>query len=186
VNLFAIRHGETTWSLSRQHTGTADMPLKGAGSPSGYGRFLPERRSRSFSAARCDGRARLANWRVSATGPLSTRTWSSGITTSTRGLTPRQIRATAPRWQIFRDGCPGGEAPEQISERMDRVILRARAADGDVALFAHGHVLRVLVARWIGSSGAGQRFLIDIGYAVYPRLLPLHTRVRVWNGPLTG
>ena len=62
------------------------------------------------------------------------------------GLTPRQIHETAPGWLIFRDGCPGGEAPDQVAERVDRVIARARAADGDVALFAHGHVLRVLAA----------------------------------------
>ena len=91
----------------------------------------------------------------------------------------------APGWLIFRDGCPGGEAPEQVGARVDRVIARARAVDGDVALFAHGHVLRVLVARWIGlPAGAGQHFLLDTGTLCvlgYYRDIPA---VKVWNGPL--
>ena len=80
------------------------------------------------------------------------------------GLTPKQIHEVAPGWLLFRDGCPGGETPEQVGARVDRVIARARAVDGDIALFAHGHVLRVLVARWIGlPAGGGQHFLLDTG-----------------------
>jgi len=80
------------------------------------------------------------------------------------GLTPGQIHEHAPGWLIFRDGCPDGETPEQVSARADRVIARARAVAGDVALFAHGHVVRVLVARWLGlPAGAGQHFLLDTG-----------------------
>src|SRR3954454_743456 len=78
------------------------------------------------------------------------------------GLTPEQIRETVPGWLIFRDGCPGGEAPEQVSARVDRVIAQTRSVAGDVALFAHGHVLRVFAARWLGlPARAGQHFLID-------------------------
>jgi probable phosphoglycerate mutase len=101
------------------------------------------------------------------------------------GLTPTQIHERAPSWLIFRDGCPGGESPEQVAARADRVIARARAGEGDVALFAHGHVLRVLVARWLGmSAGAGQHFLLDTGtlnvldhYRGIPAL-------KTWNAPL--
>jgi broad specificity phosphatase PhoE len=103
------------------------------------------------------------------------------------GLTPNQIREKAPGWLIFRDGCPGGEMPEQVGGRVDRVIARARALEGDAALFAHGHVLRVLVARWIGlPGGAGQHFLLDTGTLCvlgYYREIPA---VKVWNGPLPG
>jgi probable phosphoglycerate mutase len=103
------------------------------------------------------------------------------------GLTPGQIHEVTPGWLIFRDGCPGGEAPEQVGARMDRVIARARAAEGDVALFAHGHVLRVLAARWIGlPAGAGQYFLLDTGTLCilgYYRQIPA---VKTWNGPLLG
>jgi beta-phosphoglucomutase family hydrolase len=100
------------------------------------------------------------------------------------GLTPKQIHENAPGWLIFRDGCPGGEAPEQVGARVDRVIARARAAEGDVALFAHGHVLRVLAARCIGlPAGGGQHFLLDMGTLCvlgYYRDVPA---VKVWNGP---
>ena len=101
------------------------------------------------------------------------------------GLTPEQIHKVAPGWLIFRDGCPGGETPEQVGARVDRVISRLRAAAGDVALFAHGHVLRVLAARWIGlPSSGGEHFLLDTGTLCvlgYYRDVPA---VRIWNGPL--
>jgi probable phosphoglycerate mutase len=101
------------------------------------------------------------------------------------GLTPKQIHETAPGWLIFRDGCPGGESPEEVGARVDRVIARARATEGDVALFAHGHVLRVLAARWIGlPTASGRHFLLDTGTLCvlgYYRDIPA---VRVWNGPL--
>jgi probable phosphoglycerate mutase len=103
------------------------------------------------------------------------------------GLTPRQIHEKVPGWLIFRDGCPGGEMPEQVGARVDRVIARARAVEGEVALFAHGHVLRVLAARWIGlPAGGGQHFLLDTGTLCvlgYYREIPA---VKVWNGPLPG
>jgi probable phosphoglycerate mutase len=101
------------------------------------------------------------------------------------GLTLEQIRKSTPGWLIFRDGCPGGEAPEQVAARVDRVIARLRAADGNIALFAHGHLLRVLVARWIGlPPSAGQHFLLDTGTLCvlgYYREVPA---VQIWNGPL--
>ena len=88
-------------------------------------------------------------------------------------------------WLIFRHGCPGGEMPEQVGARVDRVVARVRAVEGNVALFAHGHVLRVLVAPWIGlPPGAGQHFLLDTGtlsVLSYYYELPA---VRAWNGPL--
>jgi len=78
------------------------------------------------------------------------------------GLTSRQIRERVPGWVLFADGCPGGESPEQIGARVDRLIARAQAVDGNVALFAHGHVCRVLGARWIGLPvAAGRHFLLD-------------------------
>ena len=101
------------------------------------------------------------------------------------GLTPTQIQARRPNWLIFRDGCPGGETPRQVGARVDKVLARARLADGDVVLFAHGHVLRVLAARWIGlPSRAGQHFLLNTGtlsVLAYYHELPA---VRIWNGRL--
>ena len=91
-------------------------------------------------------------------------------------MTPGQIREAAPGWLIFRDGCPGGEAPEEVGARVDRVIARARAVDGDVALFARGHLLRVLAARWMGlPAGGGQHFPLDTGTLCVLELLPRNT-----------
>ena len=103
------------------------------------------------------------------------------------GLTPEQIQEIAPGWLIFRDGCPGGETPEQVGARVDRVIARTRAVEGDVALFAHGHLLRVLVARWVALPvGAGQHFLLDtstLNILDYYRGIPA---LKTWNAPLVG
>jgi probable phosphoglycerate mutase len=101
------------------------------------------------------------------------------------GLTPAQIHERVPDWLIFRDGCPGGETPTDVGARVDRVIACARASKGDVALFAHGHVLRVLAARWLGLTASdGQHFLLDTGtlnVLAYYRGIPA---VKIWNGPL--
>jgi probable phosphoglycerate mutase len=105
------------------------------------------------------------------------------------GLTPSQIRESSPHshWLIFRDGCPGGETPEQVGARADRVIARARVTEGNVALFAHGHVLRVLVARWIGlSAGGGQHFLLDTGTLSVLGDYHGSPAVQIWNGPVVG
>ena len=79
------------------------------------------------------------------------------------GLTSAQILAQRPNWQLFRDGCPGGESPAQISERADRVVQRVRAVSGDVLIFSSGHFTRVLTARWlgIGAGTAGKHFLLN-------------------------
>jgi broad specificity phosphatase PhoE len=101
------------------------------------------------------------------------------------GLTPKQIHKERPGWPIFHDGWPAGETPKQVGVRAGRVIASVRAAEGNVALFAHGHILRVLVARWIGlPAGAGAHFLLDTGSLCilgYYRDIPA---VKVWNGPL--
>jgi broad specificity phosphatase PhoE len=189
VNVFAIRHGETAWSLNGQHTGTTDIPL------TDNGRRLAEQMrpllaKEAFALVLCSPmqRARetcqLAGLGDSAVIDRDLVEWNYG---AYEGLTPKQIRERASGWLIFRDGCPGGEAPEQVGARADRVIARARMAAGDVALFAHGHILRVLGARWIGlPAGAGQHFLLDTGTLCvlgYYRDTPA---VRVWNGPLFG
>jgi probable phosphoglycerate mutase len=103
------------------------------------------------------------------------------------GLTPEQIHGVRPDWMIFRDGCPGGETAEQVGMRVDRVISRTRAANGNVALFAHGHVLRVLAARWIGlPAEGGQHFLLDTGTICVLSHYRSVPAVRVWNWPLAG
>jgi probable phosphoglycerate mutase len=102
------------------------------------------------------------------------------------GLTPAEIHGLAPGWLIFRDGCPGGETPEQIGARVDRVIARVRSVDGNVALFGHGHIFRVLAARWLGlHASAGCHFLLDtatVSVLSDYRGIPA---VNQWNAALT-
>ena len=192
MSVFAIRHGETAWSLSGQHTGTTDIPL------TANGRRLAERMRPVLAK---EAFARVVTARV-VTSPLRRARetcvlvglgetaavdpdlveWNYG---KYEGLTPRQIHEAAPGWLIFRDGCPDGEAPDEVGARVDRVIARARAVEGNVALFAHGHVLRVLAARWIGlPASAGQHFLLDTGtlnILGYYRGIPA---VKTWNAPV--
>jgi len=187
VNVFAIRHGETAWSLSGRHTGTTDIPLTVNGRRLAE-RMRPVLAKEEFALVLCSPmqRARetceLAGLGYKAVVDRDLTEWNYG---EYEGLTPKQIHEFAPGWLIFRDGCPGGEAPEQVGARVDRVIARSCAVDGDVALFAHGHVLRVLVARWIGlPAGGGQHFLLGTGTLCvlgYYREIPA---VRIWNGPL--
>jgi len=187
VNLFAIRHGETAWSLSGQHTGATDIPLTDNGRRLAA-RMRPMLAEKAFGLVLCSPmqRARetceLAGFGDNAVIESDLMEWNYG---EYEGLTPEQIHEVAPGWLVFRDGCPGGETPEQIGARVDRVISRSRAVDRDIALFAHGHVLRVLVARWIGlPAGCGQHFLLDTGTLCvlgYYREIPA---VRIWNGPL--
>ena len=100
------------------------------------------------------------------------------------GLTPKQIHEARPGWMIFRDGCPGGEMPEQIGRQVDRVIARVQTLEGDVAVFAHGHVLRVLAARWIGLAvEGGQHFLQDTGTLCILSFSDNVPAVKIWNGP---
>jgi len=187
VNVLAIRHGETTWSLSGQHTGTTDIPLTDNGRrlAQRMGRVLVEK---EFGLVLCSPlqRARetceLAGFGDKAIIDSDLVEWNYG---KYEGLTPQQIHDIAPGWMIFQDGCPGGESPEEVGTRVDRVIARARAAESDVALFAHGHVLRVLAARWIGlPASGGQHFLLGTGTLSvlgYYRGIPA---LRIWNGPL--
>ena len=146
MNVFVIRHGETAWSLNGRHTGTTDLPLTDNGRLLAK-RLKPVLARNAFSLALCSPmrRARetceLAGFGDSAVIDPDLVEWDYG---DYEGLTSKQIHELAPGWLIFRDGCPAGETPEQVSARVDRVIARSRAIDGDVAVFAHGDVLRVL------------------------------------------
>ena len=187
MNVFAIRHGETAWSRSGQHTGTTDIPL------TDHGRRLAERMrpvlaATAFGLVLCSPmqRARetceLAGLGDRAIIDSDLVEWNYG---EYEGLTPKQIHEAAPNWLIFRDGCPGGEAPEQVSARVDRVIARSRAVAGNTALFAHGHLLRVFAARWIGlPANGGQHFLLNTGTLCVLGYYQEIPAVRIWNGPL--
>ena len=187
MNVFAVRHGETAWSLSGQHTGTTDLPLTDNGR-----RCAQRMRStlvrKPFALVLCSPmrRARetceLAGFRDQAVIDSDLVEWNYG---RYEGLTLKQIHEVAPGWLIFRDGCPGGETPEQVGARVDRVIARSRALAGDIVLFAHGLVLRVLAARWIGLPvGGGRHFLLDTGTLCVLSYYHETPAVRIWNGPV--
>ena len=189
TNLFAIRHGETAWSLSGQHTGITDLPLTDNGRRLAE-RIRPVLAKESFELVlvsplqRARETCKIAGLGEQAVVEPRLIEWNYG---QYEGLTTKQIRETVPGWLIFRDGCPEGETPDQIGARVDRVIARARAVPGNVAIFAHGHVLRVLVARWLGLPVLnGQHFLLDTGTLCVLDQYHEVPAIRVWNGPLLG
>jgi len=136
VNVFAIRHGETVWSLSGQHTGMTDIPLTDNGRRLAE-QIRPMLAKEAFTLVlvspmqRARETCALAGLGDVAVIDSDLAEWNYG---EYEGLTTKQIHEMTPGWLIFRDGCPGGEAPEQVGARVDRVIARARVADGDVAL----------------------------------------------------
>jgi probable phosphoglycerate mutase len=189
VKLFAVRHGETTWSLSGQHTGTTDIALTDNGRRLAE-RIRPVLVKESFHLVlvsplwRAQETCAIAGFGDQAIVEPDLMEWNYG---DYEGLTPKQIHARNPGWILFRDGCPGGETPEQVGVRMDRVIVRVRSTDGNVALFAHGHVLRVLAARWIGMPpGGGQHFLLNTGTLCVLGFYRDIPAVEIWNAPLPG
>jgi broad specificity phosphatase PhoE len=185
--VYLARHGETEWSLSGQHTGITDIPLTENGRNLAK-RLAPVLATERFALVltspleRARKTCELAGLGAHAEIDRDLMEWNYG---EYEGLTPKQIDAQAPGWMLFRDGCPGGETPEQAGARVDRVIARARAVEGHVALFAHGHIFRVFAARWLGlPATAGCHFLLDtatLSILSYYRNLPA---IRRWNAML--
>ncbi|HEU4619635.1 MAG TPA: histidine phosphatase family protein [Gammaproteobacteria bacterium] len=182
--MYLVRHGETEWSRSGQHTGVTDIALTEHGREVAR-RLAPVFAEGSFAQVltsplrRARETCELAGLGTQAEVDLRLMEWHYG---EYEGLTPRQIRASAPDWLIFRDGCPGGEMPEDVGARVDGVIERLRVVHGHAAVFAHGHVLRVFAARWLGlPATAGCHFLLDtatLNILSYYRGIPA---IRRWN-----
>jgi broad specificity phosphatase PhoE len=184
--VFLIRHGETEWSLSGQHTGLTDIPLTESG------RMIPRRLApilakvtfeRVFTSPlqRARETCELAGLGKRAEIDDGLVEWNYG---DYEGLTPKEIHAKAPGWMLFTDGCPGGESPEQVGRRVDSVIEHVRVMAGDVALFAHGHVFRVFVARWIGlPAAAGSHFLLDTATVSVLSYYRGVAAIKRWNAP---
>lgn len=163
--IYLIRHGDTEWSLSGKHTGVSDIPLTEHGRE--QARLLrQELVTRNFQLVltsplrRARETCELAGLGARAEVDPDLMEWNYG---AYEGLTSGEIHVHRPGWTIFNDGGgPGGETPEQVAVRVDRVIAKVRALSGAAALFAHGHVLRVLAARWLGlAPSAGAHFLLD-------------------------
>jgi probable phosphoglycerate mutase len=150
--VYLARHGETAWTISRQHTGLTDLPLTERGERTA--RRLGERlKGLTFSKVwtsplqRAARTCELAGFGAAAEADRDLVEWDYG---QYEGRRTDEIRAERPDWELFRDGCPGGESPKQVSERADRVVRRVRAVTGDVLLFTSGHFMRVLATRWLG------------------------------------
>lgn len=164
--VWLLRHAETRWSLGGRHTGRTDIPLADAGRA--RGREIGERLAGEEFALvltspleRAVETCRLAGLGDRAEPDDDLLEWDYG---DYEGLTTAQIRADRPGWYLWTDGCPNGERPADVAARVDRVIARALAAPGDVALFAHGHVLRALAARWLELDVAtGGRLALSTG-----------------------
>jgi len=185
--VFLVRHGETEWSLSGRHTGSSDIPLTENGRQVAR-RWRPFAATRTFDLVltsplqRARETCELVGLGERAEIDADLTEWNYG---AYEGLTPDEIRARQPDWMIFRDGGRGGESPEQIGARVDRVIAKVRARAGDVALFAHGHVLRVLGARWLGlPPSAGSHFLLDTATVCVLSSYHGVPAVKRWNAPL--
>ena len=161
AELWLVRHGETEWSLSGQHTGRTDIPLTPRGEQQAQllGRRLmkktfalvltsPLRRARET--------CRLSGHGKEAVPDPDLMEWDYG---AYEGRISADIRKEIPGWSIWSNGVRDGETADQVGERVDRVIARSLAADGDVALYGHGHVLRILAARWLGLAATGGRYL---------------------------
>jgi broad specificity phosphatase PhoE len=160
--IYLARHGETAWSISGQHTGLTDLPLTGRGERNA--RSLGKRLSgltfaKVFTSPlqRAARTCELAGFAKAAEVDRDLIEWNYG---RYEGRTSTDIYEERPDWQLFRDGCPGGETPPQVGARADRVVIRARAVQGDVLLFSSGHFLRVLAARWLGLEPAAGRFFL--------------------------
>jgi probable phosphoglycerate mutase len=166
MQLYLIRHGETAWSLSGQHTGHTDIPLTARGENEartlapvlrevGFARVLTSPRQRARRT--CE----LAGLGSASEVEPDLAEWDYG---EYEGQHTADIRERRPNWDIFRDGCPGGETPAQVSARADRLIARLLPMNGNIALFSHGQFGCVLAARWIGMPTLeGQHFMLSTG-----------------------
>lgn len=185
-SIYLARHGETAWSLTGQHTGITDLPLteRGEHNAARLGkrlaglRFAKVLTSPSQRAVRtCE----LAGFGAVAEVDRDLVEWNYG---DYEGLRTSEIHAKRPDWDLFRDGCPNGESPEQIGARADRVLNRLRATKGNVLIFSSGHFLRVLAARWLALKPAAGKYLMlstaSLSALSYEREL-CNPAIQFWN-----
>jgi len=162
--IYLVRHGETAWSLTGQHTGRNDIPLTPRGEEDARKlgprlQKLPIANVLSSPLQRAKRTCELAGYGARAKFLPDLMEWNYG---DYEGVTGTEIRARRPGWNLFRDGCPGGEGLSDVIARVDRVLPILRSFTGDTAVFAHGHLLRVLTTRLVGlPPDAGLRFSID-------------------------
>ncbi len=184
---YLVRHGETEWSRSGQHTGLTDLPLTPNGEATA--RQLGDR-LRGMSFAVVLGSPLLRAWRtceLAGFGEVAERDadlleWDYG---RYEGRTTDDIKAENPDWDLYRNGCPDGESPAAVAARADRIAARIRAADGTVLLFSSGHFLRVLAARWCGLDVTVARHLLlntgTVSVLACDHDNPREPAIKTWN-----
>jgi broad specificity phosphatase PhoE len=181
-----VRHGETEWSRDGRHTGKSDIPLTDGGRA--QARTLgPELQQWNFALVmtsplqRAEETCRLAGYGDRAQVRPDLEEWDYG---TYDGKTSKEIKAIAPDWSLWRDGGPGGETPADVGKRADRVIAEARRVGGNVLIFAHGHLLRVLTARWLGQPpGSGRHYALETAAVSVLGYEHDDAVIRRWNLP---
>ena len=187
MEIVLVRHGETEWSRDLRHTGRTDIPLTDVGREEArmLRAALSEWRfARVYTSplSRAQETCRLAGLGDEAETTDALLEWDYG---EYEGITTKEIRAGRPDWYLWRDGCPGGETAKEVGARVDQLIAELKGAEGDVALFAHGHLLRVLTARWLGlPPQEGRLFALStatLSVLGYERETEV---IRRWNAPV--
>ena len=184
--IYLARHGETAWSITGQHTGLTDLPLTERGERNAA--RLGQRLAGSVFAKvltsplqRARRTCELAGFGDVAEVDRDLIEWNYG---DYEGLRTAEIHAKRPDWQLFRDGCPNGESPEQVGVRADRIVNRVRAIKGNVLIFSSGHFLRVFTARWLGLEPAAGKFFMlstaSLSALSYEHELS-HPAIQFWN-----
>lgn len=189
--VYVVRHGETAWSRSGQHTSFTDLPLTPQGEQEAR-RVGQRLGSLTFAKVftsplkRAAHTCELAGYGACAETDPDLVEWNYG---QYEGLRTVEIHLQAPDWQLFRDGCPGGESPAQVGARADHVLARARAVKGDVLIFSSGHFSRVLGARWLGLEPAGGKYFTlstaSVSILGYENNFS-HPVIRLWNDTSHG
>ena len=184
--VYLARHGATAWTISRQHTGLTDLPLTAQGEAEAA-RLGERLEGLTFAAVltsplrRAVRSCEVAGFGAVAEVEPDLVEWNYG---DYEGRTSAAIQVERPDWDLFRDGCPGGESPEQIGARADRAVRRVRAVGGDVLLFSSGHFLRVFAARWLGLDAGAGRYCV-LGTASLSAVGYEHNRsepvIRFWD-----
>jgi probable phosphoglycerate mutase len=184
---YVVRHGETAWSKSGRHTGRTEIPLSEQGELNARGlsgilAAVPFGLVLTSPRHRASRTCELAGLGANACTDPDLAEWDYG---DYEGLTSAEIQKLRPGWELFRDGCPGGESPGQVSERADRLIARILPEKGAVALFSHGHFGRALAARWAGLPVAdGRHLLLDtasFGILSFEHGNPASPVIARWN-----
>jgi len=190
-SIFLVRHGETAWTISRQHTGTTDLPLteKGQRDAVKLGHYIPKREYKAVLTSplqRARKTCELAGYAPSAKVDPDLVEWNYGLF---EGKTTAEITKERPGWQLFTDGAPGGESVAEIGARADRVISRLRQVDGDALVFSSAHFIRVLAVRWLGLDVSFGRYFV-LGTATLSVLGYEHDKdepvIKLWNDERPG